>query len=141
MKILAAFVTLLLFWSNLSPIMVIDRDFKKPVRYTNNFTPDLYFQRNFPLYSADLDAMIEATDKAAKKIDHGIACGTMDTISANRTNIYISTGCNQPKTISILLVTRIENTQTDYSFELVRKESDMRLAQRKLLDFTTYLTK
>jgi hypothetical protein len=118
---------------------VVDKNLRKPPEYTNTFTAQHYLQRGFPVYTADTEAIINATDIAVKKLESNVSCNTIDTITVAHTTFLLETTCEGPRKIKVTLITRIEETQTSYSFKLVRHETDIRKAQRKLLDFAAYI--
>ena len=122
-------------------LMLIDRNLKQPAVYANDFNFDQYVHRTFPLYVQDLPAVIEAAEKAAKRIEQGIGCNEYDTVDANHTRFIIYADCQRSKMISVRLVTKIEEQKIWCDFELIRKQDNNRKAQRQLLDFSTYLAK
>lgn len=122
------------------PMLLIDMDGKKPLRPATEFSVEQYITRNFPIYAADLPALIEATEKAAKLIDRHRNCNSVDTLKANHTLLLVQTSCAEIRTVTVRLVTKSGEQGFWCNFELVRKEQDERTAQRKLLDFSGYLS-
>lgn len=133
----------LIFFALLKPapeiFLVVDRNMKKPVAHTNQFTTALYLQRNFPIYTSEVSAVIEATDKAVKKLDSGFTCSQFEKIESGHTTIMIHQRCDETKRLSVTFVTEIEGTETSFSFALVVNEPEIQRAQRRLLDFATYI--
>jgi hypothetical protein len=140
MKLIALFLTLTLFHEPPATLIVVDRNLKTPPGYTDDFTIDDYFKRNFPIYSADVDVVIKAAQKTAKIIDQRKEYNGSDTIKANQTTFILTTKSEEEKTVTVRLITVIEEKDLSFEFVLVRKEDDNRQAQRKLIDFATYLT-
>jgi hypothetical protein len=129
---------LLLFsFANPPEILVIDTGLKNEIKTTVDFTIDDYFKRSFPVYADDMQAVIDATEKIAKRIDRNEQC--TDTIRANRTVMYLNVNCGTKKGISVRLFTKLEGQNVFFDFELVRNQPDRRIAQQRLLDFATYL--
>lgn len=143
MKTAIILLSLFCFHTPPSTFLLVDKELKKPVGHVDEFTPESFRKGGFPVYSTDVDAIVAATDIAAKKINQGTTCETIDTIQAGRSTIYVYTRCQWAKTVSVLFVTGIptENGHTDFSIELVKPDSDLRNVQRRLFDFATYLTK
>ena len=139
MKLAVVLLSLSLLSKPPATLIVIDTDLKKPVTHSDNFTVEQYFKKSFPIYSADVDAVIKATEKAAKLIEQETGCYTTDTIKANQTTLFIHTNCEKNKIISVRLTTRLEASGTTFGFEVVKNEDNKRGAQRKLLDFVNYL--
>jgi len=134
---------LLLLFSSIalsSPgILVIDIGMKHEIKATEDFTIEDYFKKSFPVYADDITAVINATEKIARSIDRNTAC--VDTVYANRTMVYMKKNCDGDQSISVRFVTKMEDKNMYFDFELVRKETDRRLAQQRLLDFAAYLSK
>jgi len=138
MKILFAFLTLLLAHAN-PPYLVVDRNLKKPLTSASAFTTEQYLQQTFPVYKAEVDEIIEAIDLAVKAVGKASDAETQETITAAHTNIIIKKNVTGTATIEVVLVTNIDAIHTSFSFALVRQETDVRKAQRRLLDFAVYL--
>ena len=67
---------------------------------------------------------------------------SFDSVLANRTAVIINTERDGfYKVITVRLVTVIEDLGMSFDFVLVKKESDKRKIQKKLLDFAGYLSK
>jgi hypothetical protein len=132
-------IAFLLFFVISTPpeILVVDTGLKKGLKTTEDFTIEEYFHRNFPIYVDDVTEVIEGVQKIAKIIDRNVQC--IDTISANRTVIFLQTNCETNKTISVRLLTKIEGKKMFFDFELVRNETNRRLAQQRLLELASYL--
>ena len=122
-----------------TPILVIDTGLKNEVKLADDFTLEMFFNRTFPLYTEDLDAIIAGTEKLARTIDRGEIC--RDTIRTNRTNIYLNMHCDEKKSVTVRYVTTIEGAQQTFDFALFRNEASNRKAQLKLLDFSAYLSR
>jgi hypothetical protein len=139
MKLLFALFYLFFFNRPADPMLVIDKDLKKPVTMTNTFTSEQYLQRTFPVYAHDVSTVVDATDKAVKWIDREQTCNSATKITAAHTSFLINITCEEFKKISVTLITQMDESNTSYSFPLIRNEEDLRKAQRRLLDFATYL--
>lgn len=139
MKLLLAALSLLFLQHPNEPLLVVDKDLKKPPAHASEFTTQLYLQRLFPVYEADVQGVVETTDKAVKWIDKEQSCHSATRLTAARTTFLIEVSCEESRKINVVLVTQVEETNTSYSFALARNEDDLRKVQRKLLDFATYL--
>lgn len=122
------------------PLLVIDMNGKKPLRPATEFSIDQCLSRSFPIYAADLNLVIEATEKAAKLIDQKRPCGAVDTVRANHTLLIVRTDCSSLKNLTVRYVTRIDEQNFLCDFELLKNAEDFRTAQIKLLDFAAYLS-
>lgn len=140
MKLLTLLFGITLFKMDSVPLLLIDMDGKKPLRPVTEFSAAQYLTRNFPIYAADRQALIAATEKAAKLIDRRRNCNSLDTLSANHTLVLLQTSCTEVRTVSVRLVTKCGEQGFWCDFEVVRKEQDERTAQRKLLDLSAYLS-
>lgn len=131
---------LLLAFVTASPgILMIDTGLKNEIKTTDDFTIEDYFRRSFPIYEEDVAEVIEATEKMAKVIDRNLLC--TDTIRANRTVLYLNMNCETKKGISVRLLTKIEGKNMFFDFEVVRNEESRRIAQQRLLDLASYLSR
>lgn len=139
MKLLLAALSLLFLRPSNEPLLVVDKDLKKPPAHASEFTTQQYLQRLFPVYEADVQAVVETTDKAVKWIDKEQACHSSTKLTAARTTFLLEVSCKENRKINVVLVTQVEETNTSFSFALARNEEDLRKVQRKLLDFATYL--
>lgn len=140
MNLVTALLSFLLFSGVPNALLVVDKDLKKPPSFTNDFTPQLYLQRTFPVYAAEVNALVKSTDEAVKWMDKEQGCESGATLTAGHTAIRIEVRCRAYRTVTITLLTTIEEASTSYSFPLVKEEADLRKAQRRMLDFATYLT-
>jgi len=140
MKLLIAFFSLLLLNNPAETLLVVDKDLKKPLGHTNEFTLALYLQRSFPVYASDVPVIVATIDKAVKTLDKGQPCQQVVKLAAEHTSISIAIDCEDTRKISVNLITEITEVNTSYSYTLVRNEMDSRKVQRRLLDFATYLT-
>lgn len=139
MKLLLAALSLFFFQRPADPLLVIDKDLKKPLAYTTTFTTQQYLQRMFPVYAQDVPALVEATDKAVKWIEKEQACNGSTKFNAEHTSIFVDISCDKLKTVTVTLITQVDESNTSYSFSLIRNEEDLRKAQRRMLDFATYI--
>ena len=138
MKVLLAVCCLLLFkWDE--SLLVLDKNFKKPVQKATAFTTEQYLQQCFPVYVADVPSIIRSADLAVKLLDKQLPCNFSDTVTSAHTTIVILTDCEEVPGISIFIYTTIKETATSYSFALVSRENNWRRAQQKLLHFATYI--
>lgn len=138
MKLFFACLTLLLVHTS-PAYLVLDRDLKKPPVHTSSFTTEQYLQRGFPVYVADVEAVTEAIDRAVKAIDKSSACNGVETIFAAHTIIRIFRKCEEDERFDVMMITKVEEEQTSFSFAVVLQEADIRKAQRKLLDIAMYM--
>lgn len=134
-----------IFWTlfNQAPdtFLIVDKNLKKPALYANNFTTELYLQRNFPVYAGETQDLIEVVDNVVKKLDKGFSCNGLEKTGTAHTSILVEKHCNEIKSLRIVLITQLEGTNTSFSFVLVPDEAEVQTAQRKLLDFATYINR
>lgn len=121
-------------------LLVIDMDGRKPLRAATEFSMERYLARDFPIYADDLPVVVDAVEKAARLIDRKPGCNSVDTVKANHTLVIVRTACTGPRSVTVRLVTTIAEQRFLCDYEVVRNEQDQRRAQRKLMDFTGYLT-
>jgi hypothetical protein len=138
MKLLLLALTCFAFNSSPS-ILMIDTGMRNEKKTTDDFTIEDYFKRSFPVYADDIKAVIDAAEKMAKTIDRNDQCSY--SIDANHTIIYLKKDCENTKAFSVRFVTKLDDKKMYFDFELVRKETDRRQAQQRLLDFASYLSK
>lgn len=119
-------------------ILLIDIEMKNDIKTAEKFTIEDCIKKSFPVYAEDIKAVIEATEKTAKTIDRNDQCEY--SINANHTTIYLKKDCKKAQGFSVRFVTKLENEKTYFDFELVRNETDRRVAQQRLLDFAAYLS-
>lgn len=139
MKSLLAVFSFLFLNASDGSLLIVDKDLKHPPTQSTEFTLQHYLRRTFPVYTADVQNLTDAVDEAVKLFDRKPASSVPDTIAAGHTTILVATESGGNNTINITLVTEMDESRTSYSFALVRNEGDMRKAQRRLLDFATYL--
>lgn len=118
--------------------VLIDRQLKKPAIHTEEYTLDQYISRTFPIYTKDITAVIAAAETVAKKLEQKMECDQSDTVEANHTRFIITSSCQPYQSVSVRLLTQIEEQKIFFRFELI-KEEDNRKAQRVLLDLSSYL--
>lgn len=119
--------------------ILIDRQLKKPAIHSEQFTFDQYIGRTFPVYSGDVTAVIAAAELVAKKLEQKMECGQSDTVNANHTCFIITSTCHPYNSVSVRLLTSIEEQRISCGLELIQKQDNYRKAQRVLLDFSSYL--
>ena len=140
MKLVGMLLSLFVFAGPPPSFLLVDTELKKPAGQANDFGLEQYTKKKFPIYSADVDAVVEASEKVAKMLEQQKDF-TFDTVLANRTAIILNTETAFfYKVITVRIVTVVEKG-TSFSFELVKKESNSRKMQRRLLDFSDYLSK
>lgn len=138
MKLLFALLALWLATTN-PTYLVVDRNLKKPVAYSASFTTAQYLQQTFPVYKADVEAVVDAVDQALKVVEKPVTAQMQDTITAAHTTFLIRKYVGIPTAVDVVLLTTVSEIHTSFSFSLVRQETDLRSVQRRLLDFATYL--
>jgi hypothetical protein len=138
MKLIIAAVGVLLYATPDPSLLVLDKQLKKPIHATSEFTTTHYLQQFFPVYEAEVEALLQATDIAVKRMEKTV-CYSVDTIATPHTTILVKTECDNVRKISVTVITRIEETNTAFGYNLVEKEENKRKAQQKLLHFATYL--
>ena len=138
MKLLFAALCLVLSGAP-APLIIVDKNMKKPLKAATAYTTEDYMQRTFPIYMADKEAIIAAADKAAKWIEQTESCYTIDTIQTAHTLFRVATDCKGGLNVTVTLFTEVNETATSYSFRLVENETDKRKAQERLMDFATYI--
>lgn len=141
MKIIAFLLSLCLLKSSPEKLTVIDMNLVKPPGYATEFAVDSYFKRRFPIHTSDLKDVIEATEKAAKLIDKKKDFISDTLLLSTQTTLVISASADKNKIITVRLITTLEGGSLSFNFDLVRNEDNQRKAQRRLLDFATYLQK
>lgn len=120
--------------------IIVDRDLKKPAEPAANFSLERYLQRRFPVYAAEVQALIEEADKAVKSLDTD-SCGRRQEWHTPHTTIFVEQKCDDLKVVNITLITDVEDLSSSFSFALLRNETSRHRAQRVLLDFAAYLNK
>lgn len=122
-----------------SPLTIVDKRMKKPLKPATEYTTQDYMQHTFPIYTAEKEALVAAADKAAKWIEGAGTCYTIDTIETAHTQFRLLSDCKEGMSVSVTVFTQVAETATTYSFRLVENETDKRKAQQRLLDFATYI--
>lgn len=141
MKLIGMLLSLLLVTNPHPTVSLIDTGLKNPMSHTDDFTLEHYTKKKFPIYSTDIKAVAEISEKVAKMIWQTTDF-SFDTVMANRSCIIINTEMEYNyKVITVRAVTVIEEQHMSFDFELVKRESDIRKAQKRLLDFSGYLLK
>jgi hypothetical protein len=141
MKLIGMLLSLVLFNNPPTSIVLIDTELKKPAGQTDDFSFDHYAKKQFPVYSADVKEVAETSEKVARMLEKQNDF-TFDTVMANHTAFILNTEeINYYKVVTVRLVTSIEEKSMSFSFELVKQESNTRKMQKKLLDFSDYLSK
>lgn len=139
MKPLIAAILWTLFNQSPDIFIIVDKDMKKPAIHANSFTTELYLQRNFPVYAGEKQELIETIDKAVKRLDRDFLCDEVEKMGTTHTTIMLQERCEEIKNIRVVLITQIAGTNSSFSFVLVEHEANIQQAQRKLLDFATYI--
>ena len=139
MKTLLLFTCLLTYHHPDTVLLVVDKQLKKPLQETNRFTLETYLQQSFQVYAAEKEAVIEAVDRAVKWMDMENECFVLDSFRTAHTTIVVSTDCVNRTRYTLMLLTRLEESQNTYSFAIADGEENKRKAQQQLLDFATYL--
>ncbi|HEY1022258.1 MAG TPA: hypothetical protein VGE06_08085 [Flavisolibacter sp.] len=138
MKLL--FAALCLFLSGTpAPLIIVDKNMKKPLKPASEYTTQDYMQHTFPIYTAEKAALIAAADKAAKWIERAGSCYIIDTVETDHTLFRLVSDCQGGMNVSVTIMTAVTETATTYSFRLVDNETDKRKAQERLMDFATYI--
>ena len=119
-------------------LTVIDMNLVQPVTEEKDFTVDSYFKRKFPINSVDLKPVIAAAEKAARLLDSKKVF-TTDTLLQGGTTFIITTNNDKYKTITVRLITALEESRVSFSFNLLTEVADRRKAQQKLVEFGAYL--
>lgn len=138
MKVQLALAFFSIFFSTPDPIIIIDSRLKKDVRYAVDFDAALLFDHKFPVYRTDLESVAHLAGEVAKQIGNDLPCNYKDTTLAGHSAFYIRTSCDNKKAITVWMKTKVGD-ETFY-LRLLKNETDLRKAQRKLLDLTAYLT-
>ncbi|HEY0733254.1 MAG TPA: hypothetical protein VGD33_12585 [Chitinophagaceae bacterium] len=138
MKVLLALAFFSIFFSSPDPILIIDSRFKKEARYAVDFDAALLFDHKFPVYRSDVESVVHAAGEVAKEISNDLPCNYKDTAIAGQSAFYIRTSCDYKKAITVWMKTKV-GVETFY-LRLLKNETDLRKAQRKLLDLTAYLS-
>lgn len=138
MKLLIAALCVV-FTGTTNHLLIVDKNMKKPLKPATEFSTQDFMQHNFPVYTADKEAIIAAADKAAKWIAQAEGCQITDTVQTPHTFFVVATDCEEGRAVSVRLFTRVAETATIYSFDLVEHEPNRRKAQQRLMAFATYI--
>ena len=138
MKILLSLAFISIFFSTPDPLIIIDSRLKKEASYAVDFDAALLFAHKFPVYHTDLEEVVHAAGEIAKKISNNLPCNYKDTALAGHSAFYLRTSCDHKKAITVWMKTKV-GTEAFY-LRLLKNETDLRKAQRKLLDLTAYLS-
>lgn len=121
------------------PIALLDRAFKKPVTVTKALSTTQLSGRQFPIYTADLDTVIQVTEQLARYIDTGavrppdmqmLAAGhSLFAVTTNQAGVY--------NNYTVFLSTRSGNLGA--TLELVKHGYGNRKAVQQLRLFLDYL--
>ena len=139
MKLFLALLCLFLN-STPTPLIIVDKALKKPLKTATDYTTQDYLQGTFPIYTADREALVAAADKVAKWIERSEICYLIDSIQTEHTLFRLVSDCEGGQNVTVTIFTEVAETATTYSFMLVKNETDKRKAQEKVLDFAMYLT-
>jgi hypothetical protein len=121
------------------PFVLIDPSLKRPAVTSEQFTSGENLPGTFPIYKEDAAAVAAAAEKIARMLAEEAGCYQVDTMRANRTQFVISYHCQPYKSVSVRLLTRISEQNLVCVFLLIRQEEKYRRAQRRLLDFSSYV--
>lgn len=140
MKLLILLFGYLSFYDSPQQLLILDQKLKKPIRTATDFNAVQFMQNNFPVYAADVNDVIRATDKTVKYLDKIKTCFTCDTITAARTMFIIKTDCLEGiENITVMVVTAMEESKSSFGFSISARETNKRKAQQNLLNFAAYL--
>lgn len=141
MKLLLLLLLLFASGKPTDPLLLLDTTLRKPAQPATEFSSVQYLQHHFPVYAAELQELIQAADKAVKEIASETSCYRIDTVATAHSMFLITKDCDPYQNISVMLLTRIDETGTTYGYNLVSKEENRRRAQQKVLDFAAYLAR
>jgi hypothetical protein len=139
MKTLLLLVLLLLSGKPSTSLLLLDTTLRKPAQPATGFTPGQYLQHHFPVYTAEVQELVEAADKVVKEIERDLFCHDIDTIATAHSMFLLVKDCKPVQNVSVMLLTKIEETGITYGYNLIAREENRRKAQQKVLDFATYM--
>jgi hypothetical protein len=122
-----------------TPLLLLDTTMRKPAKPAAEFSSVQYLQHHFPVYAEDVPDLVQAADKVVKEMEKEPSCHRIDTVATAHSLFLLVKDCNPVQNISVMLLTKIEETGTTYGYNLVAKEENRRKAQQKVLDFATYM--
>lgn len=120
-------------------ILLIDPELKNTATVSEGFTDKQLFDKVFPLRVQDLPFVMHAAEKAAKIIARKPGCNSDQLMLEEGFEMRVTCQCAEGKTITVWLMSIIEGTK--YSYPIVLDETDLRKAQKKLLDLSSYLSR
>lgn len=136
-------ILILLFCSGLSlaneELLLIDKKMKLPPLHAQHFDQHQIFSDRFPIFLADRQVLIESVEATAKQIDRHKNCESSKELTKGRTSVKLIFHCQKQNTVSVWLITNMHDFKI--SFPLVLDETNMRKAQKHLLEFSSYLAK
>jgi hypothetical protein len=124
-----------------TPLLLLDTTLRKPAQPAMDFSSVQYLQHQFPVYAADVQALVQAADKVVKEMEGEPTCHRIDTVATAHSTFLLVKDCTPLQSISVMLLTKIEETGTTYGYNLVVREENRRKAQQKVLDFATYIAR
>jgi hypothetical protein len=139
MKLVALLLLLGFFHPSPPALLLLDTSYRTTPTKVDDFTWDMYTNERFPVYADDRKAIIDAAKKLARLIDNDPNCGIWDTTAANHSRFIVSVQCGDYKTYTVRFQTIIKEKSLNCNIELANKETDPKKAQRKIIDFASYL--
>lgn len=120
-------------------IALVDRGFKKPLRFTDSATMDHLFDQFFPVYVRDADAIIKNVEWLIARIDSSSKQLSIDQeiIVGNSKFIYAISGMQHNARHQLVLTTRTSSLTT--SVKLFEFNDSRKRAIQRLLIFSDYL--
>ena len=125
-------------WPTPGNILLIDPELKNTAIVSDGFAEKQLFEKVFPLRVQDLPLVMHAAEKAAKIIARKPGCNSDQLMLEEGFEMRVTCQCAEGKTITVWLMSIIEGTK--YSYPIVLDEPDLRKAQKKLLDLSSYLS-
>lgn len=95
-----------------TPLLLLDTALREPAQRAAEFSSVQYLQHHFPVYAAELPELIVAADKVVKEMDKEPLCHRIDTVATAHSMFLLLKDCNPTQSISVVLLTKIEETGT-----------------------------
>lgn len=121
-------------------ILLIDKQFKTPPQFANEFQSNQFFNNKFPVYISEIQLIKQNADALARMLDrYDLKLLQQDTLYAGHSKfIYFNQQNGYTNELTIILSTRVNNIELNLT--LLNQEHNKRNAQLKLLGLVDYLS-
>ena len=135
-------ILLLLLWPFFAPaqdIALVDRELKRPMLVTQELTPEQLSGKYFPIYTSDLDSVIQMIEGLTGFINTGMVHdNNMQLLPVGHSQFAITIlRAGSFNSYMVFLSTRCENLGA--TLELVKRHDSSRQALHELFLFLDYL--